>query len=96
MDWMDYLLVPPSLAVQYIVEDEHGEWVCKCGNTSHLEGFYPCDEMGQITEPTIGGDWDDKSYVCERCYRIIDGDTLEITGKCSTDVINKNMDFMFE
>jgi hypothetical protein len=94
--WTDFLLAPTGFVTEYIVEDENGEWQCKCGNKASLDGFQPCDEIGQITEPTIGGDWDGKHYVCERCYTIIDGDTLQITGKCSTDAVNKNMDFMFE
>ena len=56
-------------------------WLCVCGNTPSSDGFYPCNEWdGVHVEPVIGGFWDGKSYVCDRCGRIIDQDTGNVTG----------------
>lgn len=93
--WTDFLLMPQGMVPEYILETEDMEWHCKCGNNSRSEGFQPSDEIGQICEPYVDGNWNEQHWVCERCYRIIDGYTLQILGKCSTDVINKNTDFMF-
>jgi hypothetical protein len=53
-------------------------WVCLCGNDPTSDGFYPCDEKGNEIE--TGRDWN-KLYVCARCGRIIQQDSLEIVGQ---------------
>jgi len=55
------------------------EWVCLCGNTAADHGFYPCDSKGREIEPDDR--WDGKLYVCARCNRIIDQETLEVVGE---------------
>ena len=55
-------------------------WVCLCGNTPSDSGFYPCDNLGNEVEPVIGGSWDEVNYVCNQCGRIINQNTLEVTG----------------
>ena len=58
--------------------DDHYEWTCICGNRPIDQGFHSCDEMGVIIEP-LRGVWTG-IYVCDRCGRIINGDTLEVVG----------------
>ena len=53
-------------------------WVCLCGNTPSSDGFYPCDEEGNEMEPVKG--WNNL-YVCARCRRIVNQDTLEVVGQ---------------
>lgn len=54
-------------------------WVCVCGNKPHQDGFYPCNEKGNEIEPLEGSDWNGL-YVCRKCGRIIQQDTLEVIG----------------
>lgn len=55
-------------------------WVCICGNTPTDDGFYCCDTEGNEVEPTIDSGWTNL-YVCARCGRIIQQDTLEVIGR---------------
>jgi hypothetical protein len=52
-------------------------WVCLCQNTPASYGFYPCDTTGKEIEPIKGSNWVGY-YVCGKCNRIIDQDTLEV------------------
>ncbi len=52
-----------------ITSDEADEYVCECGNNVTADGFEPCDEKGNIMEPTIMSEWDGL-YVCLVCGRI--------------------------
>jgi hypothetical protein len=54
-------------------------WICVCGNRPADDGFYSCDEKGVIVEPTCEA-WTTGDYVCDRCGRIIDPNTLEVVG----------------
>ena len=63
-------------------EGNHEAWECICGNEPADDGFYPCDEKGKKVEPTEAG-WKTNFYVCDRCSRIINGDTLEVKGFAS-------------
>jgi hypothetical protein len=56
------------------------DWICMCGNRSHSDGFYPCDIDGNEVEPTPA-DWKTDWYVCLRCGRLIDQNTLEVVGR---------------
>lgn len=56
------------------------EWICVCGNRPSQHGFYPCDDLGYEADPTIGAGWTGL-YICDKCERIIDGDTLEVVGR---------------
>lgn len=69
--------------MESIVFDERDSdaWVCICGNRPHSDGFYPCDRNGKEVEPTETSGWDGASYVCGRCGRIINQDTLEVMGR---------------
>jgi hypothetical protein len=60
--------------------DNVDAWVCICENTPTDDGFYPCDEHGNEMSPVIGSGWKDL-YVCARCGRIIDQNTLEVVGR---------------
>jgi DNA-directed RNA polymerase subunit RPC12/RpoP len=95
-DWIDMLLVHPAVSRDYIIEEETDWWVCKCGNQPNMEGFYTCNEIGEIVPPSINEGWDEKHYVCHRCWRIIDSDSLEIVGLCSQDVYNKNDEYRWD
>jgi len=72
---------PPVVAPIESITETAGGWVCVCRNTEHSSGFYPCDESGAEIEPTIDGPWDGVSYVCAACGRIIDQNTLKVTGR---------------
>ena len=53
-------------------------WICICGNQPDYYGFYACDETGTEVEPVSG--WPGL-YVCSRCGRIIQQDSLKIIGR---------------
>lgn len=63
------------METEYINKDREDEddWICLCGNTSHTEGFHPCDADGKDVEPD---NYWSEIYRCDRCGRII-----KITGK---------------
>lgn len=94
--WADFLLMPKPLLRQYIVEDSTDWWTCRCGNQPHYEGFFTCTETGKIIPPSTEEGWDEVHYVCHRCWRIIDQNSLEIVGVCSTDVRNHNTEFNWD
>ena len=94
--WTDMLLVHPEVARDYIVEEETDWWVCKCGNQPDGDGFYTCNEIGEIVPPSVLEGWDEKHYVCHICWLIINSNTLEIVGECSPDALNKNNEFRWE
>jgi hypothetical protein len=52
-------------------------WICLCGNQPRSDGFYPCDKEGNEMEPADG--WD-SLYVCLRCGRIIEQNSLRVVG----------------
>lgn len=52
-------------------------WICICGNEPSEDGFYPCDEKGNLVEPTKE-DWNGELYICWKCKRIINQETLEV------------------
>ena len=54
-------------------------WICICGNTPDSDGFFPCDTNGNEMLPTLDSGWSG-IYICVRCGRIINQDTLEIVG----------------
>lgn len=51
--------------------DEVFDYCCECGNTSDLDGFFPCDSKGNEIEPTIESGWDGHLYVCIDCGKIM-------------------------
>lgn len=55
-------------------------WICICKNTPTDDGFYPCDERGNKVEPTAE-EWTTNLYMCDKCGRIIDHDSLEVVGR---------------
>jgi hypothetical protein len=61
-------------------------WICLCGNTPIDEGFYPCNREGEEIEPTPE-EWTTHCYVCDRCGRIIQLDTLEVVGVRSNNTL---------
>jgi hypothetical protein len=57
-------------------------WRCNCGNVAESDGFDPCDATAdEEVEPNISGDWNSIDIVCRRCGRIIDQNTLTVTGR---------------
>lgn len=38
---------------------------CKCGNTPHLDGFYPATLDGELVEPDHN--WKNGIYACGKC-----------------------------
>jgi hypothetical protein len=64
-----------------VISHEKGNneaWICICGNTPPEDGFYPCNEKGNEMEPVAG--WNGL-YVCFRCGRMIDQDSLRVVGR---------------
>lgn len=60
-----------------------GDWircVSSCNNTPDMDGFYPCIYDGSEVEPYVEGAWKGRLYVCARCGRIIDSETLQVIG----------------
>ena len=55
-------------------------WICVCGNLPGDDGFYPCATNGDEVEPTAESGWVDL-YVCARCGKIINQNTLEVVGR---------------
>jgi hypothetical protein len=54
-------------------------WICICGNTPVGIGFYPCNRWGNEIDPSIGSGWKNL-YICFKCGRMIDQETLQVTG----------------
>jgi hypothetical protein len=50
--------------IEVVMEDD---FKCKCGNQSHLAGFYPCDSEGNYREPDQG--WEGH-YKCDDCNQV--------------------------
>jgi hypothetical protein len=61
-------------------------WICICKNTPTSDGFYPCDMQGKEIEPTEKDGWENL-YVCDRCKRIINQDTLEVIIRSPSDLL---------
>lgn len=55
-------------------------WICICHNVPSDDGFFTCDAEGNEVEPTAK-DWKTNLYVCLRCGRMIDQDTLIVVGR---------------
>ena len=74
-----YSLIKIHMAQHFITQEagNRDAWVCVCGNVPHDDGFYPCDKTGNEMEPVTG--WSGL-YVCYRCGRIINQDSLEVIG----------------
>ena len=90
--WTDLLLAHPEFVSQYILEISEDKWECRCGNTHDSDGFEPCDEFGEEV-PAELGPWDGALYVCTRCWRVINGNSLEILREVEDAVIEKNMEY---
>lgn len=86
------LLAHPALTSDYILEIADGRWECRCGNTHDWEGFDTCDELGGVVESVLGP-WDGSVHLCNRCYRVINGDTLEILGSAAESIIEANEEY---
>lgn len=52
--------------------------LCNCGNTPDAEGIWPYDAEGNDEKSSLSADG--SYFACDRCGRIIDGDTLEVVG----------------
>ena len=63
-------------------QSDRDAWHCICGNTPSGDGFFPCDEKGNEMEPNIGSNWNGL-YVCARCGRVIEQDTLKVIAEKS-------------
>lgn len=75
-----HLLMITMEAKEKIVHETGNKeaWICVCGNTPLGDGFFPCDEQGNEVEPAKG--WNNL-YVCVRCGRIVNQDSLEVVGQ---------------
>lgn len=57
-----------SRQVTNVSTDDSFEFVCPCGNTAEIDGFFPCTPGGAVIEPEPDN-WDGH-YVCDSCQRI--------------------------
>lgn len=55
--------------VKTINFDDLDNYECECGNTTSDNGFFPCDEAGNMIEPTAESGWK-ALYVCADCGAI--------------------------
>jgi hypothetical protein len=73
------------LGPEAAIREPDGDWIrCvpACDNTPDMDGFVSCLPDGTEVEPVGGpGGWDGKLLVCSRCGRIINQDTLAVTGR---------------
>lgn len=60
--------------------DDDGAWVCLCNNKPADEGFYPVNRQFIVVDP-VAELWDSTNYVCCRCGRVINMDTLEVVAR---------------
>jgi hypothetical protein len=58
-------------------EQDREAWVCVCGNMPCYNGFYACDEDGDLIEPGNEGEY---LYRCEYCGRVINDKNLQVIG----------------
>lgn len=58
-------------------EEDREAWVCVCGNMPYYNGFYACDEDGDLIQP--GNEWE-YLYRCEYCGRVINDRNLQVIG----------------
>lgn len=61
----DHIIGSAATTFSTVFGDEN--FRCQCGNTSHHEGFHPCDAAGVYQEPDKG--WD-CHYKCDRCQKV--------------------------
>lgn len=59
------------------VEQDREAWVCVCGNMPCCNGFFACDEDGDLIQP--GNEWE-YLYRCEYCGRVINDRNLQVIG----------------
>jgi hypothetical protein len=76
-----------------IINGDSDWFVCLCKNEAHYDGFFTCLDDGSLTPPTLQGEWKGVYYVCMRCFRIIDQQTLEVAGVCSEQVAYANCNY---
>ena len=89
---MSQRLVANWVYEEYI--DGTTDWFeCLCGNQPNYDGFYSCLTTGEIVSPTLNGEWDETAYLCERCNRVINGETLKVIGVCSEEIAYKNKNY---
>ncbi|MFA4867966.1 MAG: hypothetical protein WC623_07205 [Pedobacter sp.] len=64
---------------EYITHEQQDRelWVCVCGNMPNYNGFYACDEDGDLIEPGNEGEY---LYRCEYCGRVINARNLQVIG----------------
>jgi len=91
LHWTDLLLADIKLIPQYILEVADNYWECRCGNTPNSDGFEACNEFGLLV-PSELGPWGGVLWACLRCWRIINGDTLEVLGFAEATVIDTNLE----
>ncbi|MNJ87445.1 hypothetical protein D3C87_49650 [compost metagenome] len=71
-------ILTPIIGEQITHEKQDREaWVCLCGNMPCYNGFYACDEDGDLIEP--GNEWE-YLYRCEYCGRVINDRNLQVIG----------------
>lgn len=78
------------------IESEDYYWTCLCDNEPHYDGFYSSTETGKIVPPSIWEGWNEIHYVCYRCWRVIDQNTLEVVGRCDEETKLYNTHFAWD
>lgn len=64
---------------EYITHEQQqgDEWICVCKNTACYDGFYACDEDGNLIKPGNDGEY---LYRCEYCGRVINDKDHQVIG----------------
>lgn len=65
---------------------------CICNNSPDLDGFVPCLADGTPVEPAVDGPWDGKLYVCVRCGRVYNQETLVVSVHADPDEVYLKLD----
>lgn len=66
--------------VTFITKHAIDDWECICHNTTSMSGFEPYT-AGNCVVPDIEGPWNEVTYACLECGRIIDRTTGEVLGR---------------
>lgn len=81
-----------GMKITETIKVENGDWwICPCGNHPGSDGYYTCDENGYIVSPQLDGPWNEVSWICGKCCRILNSETLEVVGVAGEEVAFANV-----
>lgn len=56
---------------EWITETLADDWVCVCGNTPDMDGFWPYMDGREVDASDPG--WNGHDVACRSCRRVVDG-----------------------